>query len=188
MYNNVRSRSLFRIYSTLHAAPRQQRHNRLYLLAGVGVGVGLGVTTLIGIQRRDPTLAPNRWSQATVVSSVASNSDPSSHLVELQLSSDARPASLPGPVWSLYVKDDDIQIERPFTPLDGIQKNGRVTLWVKRYPESEVSNWLCAKSPGSVVELRGPVQTIAWDDERDKWDEVVMASPKFFHRIPRSWS
>ena len=76
------------------------------------------------------------------------------------------------PIWSIFIKDDDIQVERPYTPLFGIDENGVIKLWVKRYPRGEVGRWLHSKKTGDTIEIRGPLKTFPF--EVGKWDEVVM--------------
>ncbi|KAI0776121.1 ferredoxin reductase-like C-terminal NADP-linked domain-containing protein [Trametes elegans] len=78
------------------------------------------------------------------------------------------------PVWSVYIKDDDIQVERPFTPLEGIDSEGRMKFWIKRYERGEVGRWLHSKKPGDKIEIRGPLKTWPWQE--GEWDEVIMIS------------
>lgn len=75
-------------------------------------------------------------------------------------------------IWSVFVKDDDIQVERPYTPLNGIDDEGRMLFWIKKYPKGEVGRWLHSKNTGDKIELRGPLQTWPWKD--DTWDDIVM--------------
>ena len=83
------------------------------------------------------------------------------------------------PIWSLYVKDDDLQVERPYTPLEGIDANGNVKLWVKRYPRGEVARWLHTKRPGDLVEVRGPQRTLQLNET--ELDEIVMVRSRTVH-------
>ena len=76
------------------------------------------------------------------------------------------------PIWSVYIKDDDIQVERPYTPLQGIDENGHMLFWIKKYPKGEVGRWLHSKNIADKIELRGPIKTWVWG--RGSWDEVVM--------------
>lgn len=76
------------------------------------------------------------------------------------------------PIWSIFVKDDDIQVERPYTPLHGFDENGNIKLWVKRYPRGEVGRWLHSKQAGDTIEIRGPLKTFPFHE--GKWDEIVM--------------
>jgi len=78
------------------------------------------------------------------------------------------------PIWSVFIKDDDIQVERPYTPLDGVDKNGNMKFWIKRYEHGEVSRWLHSKKVGDIVEIRGPLKTWSWKD--DAWDDIVLVS------------
>ncbi|KAI0375540.1 ferredoxin reductase-like C-terminal NADP-linked domain-containing protein [Pilatotrama ljubarskyi] len=78
------------------------------------------------------------------------------------------------PIWSIYIKDDDIQVERPFTPLEGVDSEGRMKFWIKRYEKGEVGRWLHSKKVGDKIEIRGPLKTWPW--QGDEWDEVIMIS------------
>jgi cytochrome-b5 reductase len=80
------------------------------------------------------------------------------------------------PIWSIFVKDDDIQVERPYTPLFGIDE-GVIKLWVKRYSRGEVGRWLHSKQPGDTIEIRGPLKTFPFRE--GEWDEVVMVCLPF---------
>ena len=80
-------------------------------------------------------------------------------------------------IWSIFIKDDDIQVERPYTPLFGIDEKGIIKLWVKRYPRGEVGRWLHSKQAGDTIEIRGPLKTFAFHE--GKWDEVVMVCIRF---------
>jgi cytochrome-b5 reductase len=126
-------------------------------------------------------LSPNHFTPVTVESFETNPLDPSTKIITFRIP----PALLPEnsflqPIHSIYVKDDDIQVERPYTPLFGIEKNrdaaGRATIWVKRYPQGEVGRWLHSKRVGDVLEIRGPILT--WDYakemENGKWDEIIM--------------
>ena len=88
-----------------------------------------------------------------------------------RLSDEKDPSSL-DPIWSIFIKDDDIQVERPYTPLFGIDGEGIIKLWVKRYSRGEVGRWLHSKQTGDTIEIRGPLKTFPFRE--GKWDEVVM--------------
>ncbi|KAK2466478.1 hypothetical protein APHAL10511_002120 [Amanita phalloides] len=81
-------------------------------------------------------------------------------------------------IYSVFVKDSDIQVERPYTPLECADMEGRMKFWVKKYEKGEVGRWLHARKVGDVVELRGPELTWdwSWRPSDDEWDEVVMIS------------
>lgn len=119
-------------------------------------------------------LWPTRFSPLTVTDS--DECGPNSRLISIQIlpddlppSSDIRPTI---PIWSVYVKDDDIQVERPYTPLEGIDVLGRMSFWIKKYPQGEVGKWLHSKRVGDEIEVRGPLVTWFWQE--GKWDEIVM--------------
>ena len=116
-------------------------------------------------------LAPYRFTPTTVLS----NQDvgPNTKLLRLAVPPHAIPQSTE-PIWSVFIKDDDIQVERPYTPLYGIDEKGHMLFWIKKYPRGEVGRWLHAKRPGSHVEIRGPTPTWPWKNE--DWDEIVMVS------------
>jgi len=80
------------------------------------------------------------------------------------------------PIWSIYIKDDDIQVERPYTPLEGIDEDGNIKLWVKKYPKGEVGRWLHSKKPGEHIEIRGPLQTWLHERHPDEWDDIIMVN------------
>jgi cytochrome-b5 reductase len=89
------------------------------------------------------------------------------------------------PIWSVFIKDDDIQVERPYTPLFPPDDDGRLTFWIKRYPHGEVGQWLHSKGVGDIVHLRGPLKTWQWKE--DVWDEIIMVCVIFDYRDVFSW-
>ncbi|EKM59147.1 uncharacterized protein PHACADRAFT_113420 [Phanerochaete carnosa HHB-10118-sp] len=103
--------------------------------------------------------------------------DPNTCLMTLTVPREAIPplGDAPfAPIWSIFIKDDDIQVERPYTPLEGIDGGGKMRLWVKRYPKGEVGRWLHSKRVGDKIEIRGPLKTWPWQEET--WDEIIMVS------------
>jgi hypothetical protein len=169
--------------SVRHAspAPSPGRASRTLPAAAAAAAVlGLGAYYLL---RPDPPrgaptsstlpLARTHFTPARVLSSEATS--PDTRVLTLQLPpAAAHPPEGAAPVWSVLVKDADIMLERPFTPLRGVSAGGTLELWVKAYPGGEVGRWLHARAPGDVVELRGPVQTLAWPFGAGDWDEVVL--------------
>jgi hypothetical protein len=117
------------------------------------------------------SLSPSHFTRATLTSSEPSG--PNSKLLVLTVHGlPAQKIPPLAPIWSVFIKDDDIQVERPYTPLEGIDEQGRMLFWIKKYPRGEVGRWLHSKRVGDHVEFRGPSSTWAWKD--DSWDEVVM--------------
>ncbi|KAJ8475349.1 hypothetical protein ONZ45_g15637 [Pleurotus djamor] len=126
---------------------------------------------------KDTPISPTHFTPATLISTEVCNHD--TKLLKLRIPKHLIPSpetnsGLFKPVWSVYVKDDDIQVERPYTPLEGIDEDGTMLFWIKKYPKGEVGRWLHSKRAGDTVELRGPLQTWHW--EAGIWDEVVMIS------------
>ncbi|KAI0068830.1 hypothetical protein BV25DRAFT_1817743 [Artomyces pyxidatus] len=122
------------------------------------------------------TLSPSHFTPVTVTASEPCG--PDLKLLTLAIPPHALPspsdASILSPVWSVFIKDDDIQVERPYTPLEGIDDQGCIKLWVKKYPKGEVGRWLHAKDVGESLELRGPLRTFPF--YKGTWDEVVKIS------------
>ncbi|KAK7061477.1 NADH-cytochrome B5 reductase [Favolaschia claudopus] len=127
----------------------------------------------------DASLSPSHFTRAILTSSEPSG--PNTKLLVLRVPGFTKSpesttsASRFNPIWSVYIKDDDIQVERPYTPLEGIDEEGRMVFWVKKYPKGEVGRWLHSKKVGDQVEFRGPLSTWA-PREDDAWDEIVMIS------------
>ncbi|KAH8105938.1 ferredoxin reductase-like C-terminal NADP-linked domain-containing protein [Cristinia sonorae] len=121
-------------------------------------------------------LSPTHFTPVNVTASIPC-SNPETRLVTLavprQSLPDIQEASF-SPIWSVFIKDDDIQVERPYTPLEGIDDQGNLKFWIKRYPKGEVGRWIHSKTIGEQIEIRGPLKTWVWQEE--KWDEVVMVS------------
>jgi cytochrome-b5 reductase len=121
------------------------------------------------------SLSPSHFTPATIVSSESHG--PDTKLLQLVVPPNLLPCydasnSSFHPIWSVFIKDDDIQVERPYTPLEGIDEQGRLLFWIKKYPMGEVGRWLHSKAVGDQVELRGPLKTWSWKD--DEWDEIIM--------------
>lgn len=118
-------------------------------------------------------LSPKYFTPVTVIEN--EDSGPDTKLLRLAIKPEVKAASDPNgfkAIWSVFIKDDDIQVERPYTPLHGIDEHGHMLLWIKKYPKGEVGRWLHSKVPGDKIEIRGPLTTWGWKDE--EWDEVVM--------------
>ncbi|KAJ6599333.1 ferredoxin reductase-like C-terminal NADP-linked domain-containing protein [Mycena vulgaris] len=119
------------------------------------------------------SLSPSHFTRATLTSSEPSG--PNTKLLVLTVHGlPAQKNRHLAPIWSVFIKDDDIQVERPYTPLEGIDEHGRMLFWIKKYPKGEVGRWLHSKTVGDTVEFRGPLSAWAWKE--DEWDEVVMIS------------
>ncbi|KAH7930035.1 riboflavin synthase domain-like protein [Leucogyrophana mollusca] len=120
-------------------------------------------------------LSPTHFTPAKLVSSEISSID--TKILTLAVPPELLPMHDPeslASIWSIYIKDDDIQVERPYTPLEGVDEKGHMKFWVKKYEKGEVGRWLHSKTVGDDIEVRGPMQTWRWKE--DVWDEVIMIS------------
>jgi len=155
--------------------PPEKRFFSILVAFSVGCSIYLFLYDPRRLQKNETlSLSPSRFLVTQLTSSEESTS--STKLIELAIP----PMLLPhrpdnfSPVWSVYVKDDDIQVERPYTPLHGITQDGRMQFWIKKYPHGEVGRWIHSKKTGDKIEIRCPLTTWLWKD--NVWDEVVMIS------------
>lgn len=155
---------------------RLRRATTTLLIGGVSAAVAV-YFFLPDISKGVPTsdtkpLSPSHFTPAELVSSTyASNG---TKLITIAIPPELLPKEkdLFAPIWSVFIKDDDIQVERPYTPLDGVDKDGNMKFWIKRYDRGEVSRWLHSKKVGETIEIRGPFKTWSWKD--DAWDDIVL--------------
>ncbi|KAJ9109269.1 hypothetical protein QFC21_000598 [Naganishia friedmannii] len=77
-------------------------------------------------------------------------------------------------VWHVYVKSPDLQIERPYTPINDVEKDGYARLLVKRVQGGEVGRYLHSLKEGDDVEIRGPIRTVSVPVE--SFDHLTMIS------------
>ncbi|WFD41835.1 cytochrome-b5 reductase [Malassezia psittaci] len=78
-------------------------------------------------------------------------------------------------IYSYYVKEPSLQIERPYTPLDSpkIVDTTHLSFLVKRYKDGEMSRYLHRLGAGASLPIRGPVPT--WSLKVDCVpEEIVM--------------
>jgi cytochrome-b5 reductase len=120
----------------------------------------------------DGQLSPTHFTRTLVVST--EDTGPDTKLITVRLPPQSPEDLTLAPVWSVFIKDDDIQVERPYTPLSSLDQSGKIQFWVKKYKSGEVGRWLHNKVVGDQIELRGPLQTWPW--QNDVWDDVVMVS------------
>ncbi|GJJ07440.1 hypothetical protein Clacol_001642 [Clathrus columnatus] len=138
---------------------------------------GLYYLLVNGPSRAAPTssnlpMAPTHFTPVTITSSVSCT--PYTKLLKFKLQSHTIPKNTPrtGTIYSVYIKDSDIQVERPYTPLEGIDENEEMEFWVKRYHGGEVGRWIHERKVGEQIEIRGPVVTWQWKE--GEWDEIIM--------------
>ncbi|THV05478.1 ferredoxin reductase-like protein [Dendrothele bispora CBS 962.96] len=127
---------------------------------------------------KDASLSPTHFTPCTITASEPCG--PNSRLITVAIPPKALPSTTDelspsfSSIWSVFIKDDDIQVERPYTPLEGLDEEGKMRFWIKQYPRGEVARWLNSKNVGEEIEVRGPLQTWLWRDM--DWDHVVMIS------------
>ena len=162
-----------------HTSPSRLRLTSVVFFASTGILVSSYLPVWPSKYWGSPTfthqpMSPNYFVPATV--SDISQTGPDLAMLTLTLprhaySPDRNPSAF-DPIWSIFVKDDDIQIERPYTPLYACDENGTIKLWIKRYPRGEVGRWLHSRRTGDTIEIRGPINTFPF--QHGKWDEIVM--------------
>ncbi|QRV87368.1 hypothetical protein RhiJN_15386 [Ceratobasidium sp. AG-Ba] len=144
------------------------------LVASLGLGYYATARFIIGDNSTSSgPLSDTKFTPLKIISTAPAGQD--AKLILLEVPPHLRPnqAEL-APVFSFYIKDTDIQVQRPYTPLNGIDDHGHITLWVKKYYDGEVSRWLHRKNVGDELELRGPIRTFDFKD--GEYDEIIMIS------------
>jgi cytochrome-b5 reductase len=120
-------------------------------------------------------ISASHFTTAVIIESKSSG--PSTKLITLSVPPHLLPPQPSPAIWSVFIKDDDIQVERPYTPLEGIDDHGRMNFWIKKYPQGEVGRWLHSKNVGDTIKFRGPVKTWTWQE--GVWDEIFMVCTAF---------
>ncbi|KAG1753802.1 uncharacterized protein EDB91DRAFT_1286495 [Suillus paluster] len=164
--------------ATINTSRLLRRATTALLLGGTSAVVA-AYFLLPDISRGAPTcdsipLSPSHFTPAKLVSSTYASSGTIMLTVAVPPELLPNESDLFAPIWSVFIKDDDIQVERPYTPLDGVDKDGNMRFWIKKYQHGEVSRWLHSKKVGETIEIRGPLKTWSWKD--DAWDEIVLIS------------
>ncbi|KAJ4406513.1 hypothetical protein N0V82_010095 [Gnomoniopsis sp. IMI 355080] len=148
---------------TTGASPaKPSRRRRLYLLALVA----LALATLSQRSKSDPraTLNKDLFTPCTVVSNLPLSFN--SFLLTIQLpplaTNDAAiAAAWRHGLWSIEVKQPQLQIARHYTPLPSqaaaaAAAAGQLQLYVRQYEGGEVSTYLSRLRAGEQIEIRGP--------------------------------
>ncbi|WVF71577.1 hypothetical protein IAT40_006385 [Kwoniella sp. CBS 6097] len=74
----------------------------------------------------------------------------------------------------MMIKSPDIQIERPYTPINDPVKDGQVRMVVKRVRGGEVGRVVHSLKEGDEVGIRGPIPTFSIYP--DRYDKIIMIS------------
>ena len=158
---------------------RTRQNSKFIFYAGLGIASATLYYVLINSpSRAAPTstrapLSPTHFTPLTLTASISCT--PHTKLLTFSLPSHLisdGTKSPSSPIFSIYIKDSDIQVERPYTPLEGIDARGQMRFWIKRYQGGEVGRWLHERNVGDQVEMRGPMHN--WEWRNGEWDEVVM--------------
>ena len=167
------SYSSIRVAASRRALESSNDRRKWYALgAATTIGFGLWAGNKLRQNAFKP-LSPDYFIPAFLTSSEETNENAKLLHLNVPPETVARtPKTSFKPIWSIYVKDSDIQVERPYTPLEGITADGEMSFWIKRYEHGEVGRWLHRRTPGEEIEIRGPEQTWAWQE--DAWDHVIM--------------
>ena len=178
--------------SQSHADLRSRfpRYVRLAILATLASAASAYLLLPSAPSRAAPTLAReplsvNHFTPSVVLES--KDATPDTKLITLRIEPALVPPSLlrrsgeavstercDATIYSVFLKHSDIQVERPYTPLECADEEGKMHFWIKKYEKGEVGRWLHAKKVGDAVELRGPELTWDWSWRRDDWDQVIM--------------
>ena len=158
--------------------PGERSRVGTYIFAGA-VSLAAGYAARFVTRRRregkqKQQLDPEAFTPLTVTRNVMCTSparsqnfgDGDHKLVELKLPSASATGPPPGglSIWSIYVKQPDIQIERAYTPLDSPSQSaahGALRLLVKRYTQGEMGRFIHLRGVGQELEIRGWCPT--WD-------------------------
>ncbi|ORY34114.1 hypothetical protein BCR39DRAFT_477596 [Naematelia encephala] len=74
----------------------------------------------------------------------------------------------------LYVKNPDLMIERPYTPVNNVERDGIANIVVKKVQGGEVGRHIHGLHAGDSIGIRGPVTTFAINPT--KYDKIIMIS------------
>ncbi|KAG8734397.1 hypothetical protein FRC11_002339 [Ceratobasidium sp. 423] len=172
-----------RLNSTSTTAPDKPpliSRSSTWISAFIVVGAGLGLYTFASNKTSagSTPLSDLRFTPLKIISSRPASEN--SKIITLAVPPHLMPEEPAlAPIFSVYIKDSDIQVQRPYTPLRGIDDDGNMNFWIKRYADGEVSRWLHGKNEGDELEVRGPVRTFDFKD--GDYDEIVMTPVCYTH-------
>lgn len=90
----------------------------------------------------------------------------------LRLATEPQPSKRFPVLSCLYVKDDMIQVMRPYTPINDPFRDGHIDLIVKEYPQGSISRMLGRINVQDMVFMRGPM--MEYDYHPNTVDEIGM--------------
>ncbi|KAI9311884.1 hypothetical protein BX666DRAFT_1838720, partial [Dichotomocladium elegans] len=139
-------------------------------VAGAGVaGIWLGWRAWSDWQlANDKRLTPDRYIPLELVEKERLNHN----TFRIRLATAAQP-SADYPILScLYIKDDNIQVMRAYTPINDPFHDGFIDLVVKRYEHGSISRMMARTAVGEEVFVRGPM--MEYDYSPNSKDEIGM--------------
>jgi len=133
------------------------------IISGTVVISSLAFTAYVIASRRYPhsaALSPYRFTQLELISTRHVTHD--TRELRLRVHPPVTPFS---PISSIWVKDETMQVARPYTPVNEVWQGPlleELVLLVKIYPDGQVSRHLDEKQFGDAIYVRGPVKTWAY--------------------------
>jgi len=134
----------------------------------ISIGAALGSSILLYnyyfSSSNKPTLDPDAFTAFTLTRRV-----PVSHNTDIFRFDLPKPMPADLPVVSFVrVKDDSMQVARPYTPISPTSERRFIDLMVKRYENGQVSKWLHGLKVGDKVEIKGPARTLDYKENMKK--------------------
>jgi len=135
--------------------------------AAISIGAALGSSILLYnyfVSSNKPTLDPSAFTAFTLTRRV-----PVSHNTDIFRFDLPRPMPTDLPIISFVrVKDDSMQVARPYTPISPTSERRFIDLMVKRYENGQVSKWLHGLKVDDKVEIKGPARTFDYKENMKK--------------------
>ncbi|WFD33602.1 cytochrome-b5 reductase [Malassezia cuniculi] len=158
-----------RMYSTRPAPPSKKR----FIAAALGsiAGAAAAAVAVSRFSGGDVNeILPNKYGTLDLVETQLRPPTPSTEheaplhrIMAVQGSAPLVPADVSSclSIYSFYVKEPTLQVERAYTPIAMLarQDASKLTFLIKRYADGEVSRYLHRLRPGAQVSLRGPEVT-----------------------------
>ncbi|CAG8579895.1 580_t:CDS:2 [Paraglomus brasilianum] len=161
-------RNLCRCQFSTATPPQSSKTSRVRQhYAAISIGAALGSSILLYnyfVSSNKPTLDPSAFTAFTLTRRV-----PVSHNTDIFRFDLPRPMPTDLPIISFVrVKDDSMQVARPYTPISPTSERRFIDLMVKRYENGQVSKWLHGLKVGDKVEIKGPARTFDYKENMKK--------------------
>ncbi|ORX88775.1 putative NADH-cytochrome b5 reductase [Basidiobolus meristosporus CBS 931.73] len=163
-------RQVQRGYTTSRVVDARRNSFKPYLLLGAGLCLG-GYGYLSFSQKRVAGIDSDCYTPLSIQEIRDVNHD--SKIYKLAYSDQEARAEIPVSS-SVYVKDDSMQIMRPFTPISSSDSKGYLELLIKLYPDGSMSQFLKDRTVGDVLEVRGPI--VNWEYQANAYKAIGMVA------------